>query len=273
MTDQQNPERQIPDPLQPDLRRNRRRWRRSAAAAVAGLVLMGVGGWVGMAFAGHESSAAPSAGPTTTTAAGKPGRAAGRGKAVDPARQAWAQKYGLDRATMPIQPDVASATAEQQAAAKDLLLRTQAATAQYNDLATAKAAGFDLQATLSRIEKRRPRLAKIIQRIDAGQQPPGAKMPMLHVANAANKADGKVLDPSAPETLMYGYQGQGKWVLVGVMYSANESYPQAPPIPGGPITRWHYHAKGGQNGGKLMMHLFFLPGNDLGPAYATTMGK
>jgi len=238
---------------------------------------MGAGGWVGMAFAGHESSAAP----TTTVAPGRTGPAAARNaakqrggrKSVDPARQAWAQKYGLDRATMPTQPDVASATAEQQAAAKDLLLRTQAATARYNDLATAKAAGFDLQATLSRIEKRRPRLAKIMPRIDAGQQPPGAKMPMLHVANSANKADGKVLDPSAPETLMYGYQGQGKWVVVGVMYSANESYPQAPPIPGGPITRWHYHTKGGQNGGKLMMHLFFLPGNDLGPAYATTMGK
>ena len=90
---------------------------------------------------------------------------------------------------------------------------------------------------------------------------------MLHVANRANFRDGKVLDPAAPEVLTYAYQGHNAWKLVGVMYVANESYPQAPPDPGGPITRWHYH---GEHGG-LMMHIFFVAGNDLAHAYALTM--
>jgi len=42
------------------------------------------------------------------------------------------------------------------------------------------------------------------------------------------------------------------------------------PAPGGPITRWHYHDKSGGKG--LMMHIFFVPGNDLAHAYATEMG-
>ncbi|MDQ6909238.1 MAG: hypothetical protein M3Z84_00390 [Actinomycetota bacterium] len=176
----------------------------------------------------------------------------------------------MDRSTMPAQPDVASASPQQQAAATDLLLRTEAATAQYNDLAKAKAAGFDLQASLAKKAKKRPGLAAAIERADMGKQMPGGKMPMLHVANDANRKDGKVLDPGAPETLMYQYRGAGKWTLVGVMFSANESYPQAPPDPGGPITRWHYHQKSG--GEKLMMHMFFVPGNDLAAAYATEMG-
>jgi hypothetical protein len=92
---------------------------------------------------------------------------------------------------------------------------------------------------------------------------------MLHVLNRANLHDGKVLDPSAPETLMYTYTGHNNWKLVGVMYIANEAYPQAPPDPGGPITRWHYHDMGG--GKSLMMHVFFVPGNDLAKAYALTM--
>jgi hypothetical protein len=94
-------------------------------------------------------------------------------------------------------------------------------------------------------------------------------MPMMHVGNKANKSDGKVLDPSAPETLMYGYEGDGHWMLMGVMYTAAESYPQAPPDPGGPITRWHYHNKSGGQG--LMMHIFFVPGNDLAHAYAADL--
>lgn len=68
---------------------------------------------------------------------------------------------------------------------------------------------------------------------------------------------------------MYGYQGDGNWVLMGVMDTANDAYPAAPPDPGGPITRWHYHDKSG--GQALMMHLFFVPGNDLARAYAADM--
>ena len=271
MTDQQVPttSSEPPTPARWDRHRS---WSRGAAVAAAAVLLVGAGGGVGMAFADSGSASAPASAPTTIAArhGGKAvGARHGRKHGVDPARQAWAHKYGLDRSTMPTLPDVASASPEQQAAAKDLLMATEAATARYSDLVVAKAAGFDLQASLAKKEAKRPGLAAAMQRVDAGGSKMGKRMPMLHVANEANRADGKVLDPSAPETLMYSYQGQGNWTLIGVMYTANESYPQAPPDPGGPITRWHYHTKSG--GQKLMMHVFFVPGNDLAHAYATEM--
>ncbi len=254
----------------------RRWWGRGAALALATLVLVGAGAGVGMAVTGDNSTSVPVAGSTGTAA---PGKAAGKKHAgtqpgdakVDPGRQAWAHKYGVNRATMANLADVASASAEQKAAATDLLVRTEAATAPYADLANAKAAGFDVEASLARSEKEHPNEASKLANIDAGQKTPDGMMPMLHVGNKANRADAKILDPSAPETLMYSYQGQGHWTLVGVMYTANESYPQAPPDPGGPITRWHYHEQSG--GQKLMMHIFFVPGGDLAHAYAAEMSS
>lgn len=247
-------------------------WGRGAVIAVATLVLVGAGTGVGMAVTGDNPSSPTAAGPTTTVPGAKhAGKKAGAKSKVDPARQAWAHKYGVDRSTMANLADASSASPDQQAAATDLLTRTEAATAKYSDLAVAKAAGFDLQASLAKQEKKKPNRAGALQKIDDGQQTPDGKMPMLHVGNDANRRDGKVLDPDAPETLMYSYQGQGHWTLVGVMYTANESYPQAPPDPGGPITRWHYHDKSG--GEKLMMHIFFVPGNDLAHAYAAEMAR
>lgn len=52
-------------------------------------------------------------------------------KAVDPAKQAWGHKYGLDRSTMPNLAPAATASAQEQAAATDLVVRTKAATAKY----------------------------------------------------------------------------------------------------------------------------------------------
>lgn len=162
-------------------------------------------------------------------------------------------------------PDVASATPAQRVAAADLLHRTEAATAKYSSIAAATAAGFDFAGSLARAEQKHPKMAAGLALVDAGKGK--GKMPMLHVANKANHVDGKVLDPNAPETLMYGYEGKGVWTLVGVMYTANEAFPAAPPDPGGPITRWHYHDNGG--GQALMMHVFFV--TDLAHAYAAEM--
>ncbi len=256
-------------------------------------MLVGAGVGVGMAATSSHPTPAAS-GPTTTAAAGgkhaskhtgntatsktgaatpgatKTGATKPAAKAVDPARAAWSHQYGQDRSTMPNLSPADSGTAQQQGAATDLLTRTEAATAPYADLAKAKASGYDLQASLAKKQKKSPRVAEQIKRIDAGTAPTDAKMPMLHVGNTTLKADGKILDPNAAESLMYTYQGAGSWKLIGVMYIATESYPQAPPDPGGPITRWHYHDKSGAKG--LMMHLFFVPGNDLAHAYATEMG-
>lgn len=248
----------------PKLKRTLGRRTKIAATGVTAALFVAAGTGIGLAFVdngGHNDAVAPS-----PQEAGHVENAAKHGKG-DPARQAWAHQYGQDRSAMPNLPDVGSASPQQQAAAADLLARTGSATAGYADTAKAQAAGFDIAASLARAEQKNPKLAARLQQVDAGQVP--NKMPMLHVANKTNHRDGKVLDPAAPETLMYEYQGHNTWKLIGVMYTATESYPQAPPDPGGPITRWHYHDKAG--GASLMMHIFFVPGNDLAHAYALTM--
>ncbi|MGI8679779.1 MAG: hypothetical protein ACR2LX_14085 [Jatrophihabitans sp.] len=272
------------EPVRPT-RRGLPRWGKGLAVGAAALVLAGAFVGVGMAV-GTDGSSGNMAGMSPSTSASAPahhrktgkhakkdkgqktkGTKGGTQATADPARQAWAHKYGVDRDTMPNLAPVSGATAQQQAGATTLLKATEAATTKYSNLATAKAAGYDLQASLAQKEKKSPGTAQRLKDIDAGKMPTGGKMPMLHVGNKALKTDGKVLDPNAPETLMYSYTGHGNWKLIGVMYTANESYPKAPPDPGGPITRWHYHPKSG--GAKLMMHVFFV--SDLAHAYAAEM--
>jgi hypothetical protein len=243
----------------PATRRVGRPWRIAAAAATAA-TLVAAGTGLGLAFAGDDNAAADG---HSEMAMQSTSQHRGGG---DESRVAWAQQYGKDRKAMPNLPDVASASDSQRAAATELLVRTEAATAKYSDSAVAKSAGFDVSASLARAEQRHPKLAKLLALADSGSSP--KRMPMLHVPNPANRHDGRVLDPDAPEALMYAYTGNGAWRLVGVMYTASESYPGAPPDPGGPITRWHYHSA---HGAVLMMHLFFVPGNDLARAYALTM--
>lgn len=237
------------------------------------------GGGSGMAMAGQAQ--ADSASACTAAATGhrpKAGPTAGKQhlkktdrkkhRKVDRARQAWAHKYGVNRATMPNLAPVSQATARQQQAALTLLEDTERDTAKYANTTTAKAAGFDLQRAVAKRLNKTPQFAQALLRVDSGTSQP-CHLPMVHVPNKANRHDGKVLDPNAPETLMYEYIGKGSWKLVGVMYTANESYPAAPPDPGGPITRWHYHPKSG--GQQLMMHIFFGYGTDLAHAYEAEM--
>ena len=169
---------------------------------------------------------------------------------------------------MPNVPSMASASPQQQAAAADLLAQSQANAAAYRDTASANAAGFDLQAALSSAENSQPQLAQRLARIDAGH--PAANPPVLHVVNKANTHDGKVLDPSRPEILLYQYHGNNTWQLIGAAFSANESFPQPPPVPGGPITRWGYD---GKHPAALTMTVFFTAGSDLAHAYALTPPK
>ncbi|HEV3495484.1 MAG TPA: hypothetical protein VHA34_03935, partial [Actinomycetes bacterium] len=76
-------------------------------------------------------------------------------------------------------------------------------------------------------------------RASAGGAEPGRRVRFLHVPNPDWRADGRVLDPTRPETLVY-WRGPGdRLVLVGVMYTAAMGEPG--PTVGGPITRWHDH--------------------------------
>lgn len=60
-----------------------------------------------------------------------------------------------------------------------------------------------------------------------------------HAPNAAYQSDGRVLDPSRPENLIYAVGPDGP-VLVGVMYEAEELGKPGPAV-GGPLTVWHGH--------------------------------
>ncbi|MFZ1161002.1 hypothetical protein [Mycobacterium sp.] len=174
----------------------------------------------------------------------------------------WMHKYGQDARTMPNLPDVAAATPEQRAAATDLMRRTEAGTAAFNDPDVAAAAGYGLIGQVARAAQN-PGLASAMQAIASRR--PGM---MLHVANRNHP--NTLLDPNLPEEMMYGYQPDGSFKLVGVMFLADNAYPGPPPTPGGPITRWHYH--GMMPGSHLGMHIFFGMDNDLAQAYAVNMG-
>ncbi len=109
----------------------------------------------------------------------------------------------------------APVTPDQQAAAEQLVAATRAAVAPEADLATAVAAGY------------RP------------ITPGGAQV--VHYANPAYLRDGHVLDPAAPESLVFAFSADHRTAyLLGAMYLMDD--PAAtPPQPGGCETVWHAH--------------------------------
>jgi hypothetical protein len=180
-----------------------------------------------------------------------------------------------DHHDIPNLPDTASASAGQTKAATQLLDRTIAATAAYRDPAKAKAAGFDVQAAW---ERKQSRLAR------AGKEPKQDRRGLVHVPNKANRTDGRVLDATAPETLIYAHRADGSFVLVGVMYTAEK---KAPPTSYQPYVRWHTHevCTGGGPGKArpvdgqcpagttlrttgAMTHVWFVDDDQLAEAYA-----
>lgn len=176
-------------------------------------------------------------------------------------RRDWAHKYGVDRQTGTDLPDVAAATDEQRKAAADLLSRTKAATAGLTDLNAAKAAGFDVAAQVAESEQHNSKIAAHIAEIDA--HGPGRRPLTLTVLNKSNTKDVSVLDPTAPQALLYAYRGNGAWQVIGARFMADKLWPAAPPTPGGPITRWAY-----DKSDHLTMRIYFVPGDDLQQTYA-----
>jgi hypothetical protein len=114
---------------------------------------------------------------------------------------------------------VAAASDDERARAEALWKASVAGAARWRDQEAATAAGFRFK-----------------DRNEAGS---GRPVRFLHVPNPAWRADGRVLDPSRPETLVY-WNGPGdRLTLVGVMYTAPRG--THGPTVGGPITRWHTH--------------------------------
>ena len=116
-------------------------------------------------------------------------------------------------------PSVAAASDDERARAEALWKASVGGAARWRDQEAATAAGFRFK-----------------DRNDAGS---GRPVRFLHVPNPAWRADGRVLDPSRPETLVY-WNGPGdRLTLIGVMYTAPRG--THGPTVGGPITRWHTH--------------------------------
>lgn len=156
-----------------------------------------------------------------------------------------------NRTDMAQLPDVANATPEQTAAAESFVNETIAATAKYRNVKVADAAGFNVPKALARLNRKFPGNA-------------GKPIKELHVANLANRMDGKILDPSAPETLIYSRAANGTFTLIGVMYTAEK---KAPPVAYQPYLRWHFHAKctpaGTVRQSGYMTHIWFVQPGDL----------
>lgn len=61
----------------------------------------------------------------------------------------------------------------------------------------------------------------------------------FHADNPANKKDGRILDPTAPETLVYAVGSNGP-ILLGAMFEMDRIDEPGPAV-GGPLTPWHAH--------------------------------
>jgi hypothetical protein len=186
-----------------------------AGVAGAALALALVAGATGVWAAGAGSDHGPAAnvpaahvhggGGATATAAGAAGAGGGEGMGEHP--------HG------PNLPQVAAASDAERARAEELWKASEANAERWRDPDAAAAAGFRFR--------------------DEDEAGPGRRVRFLHVPNPAWRADGRVLDPTRPETLVY-WNGPGdRLTLVGVMYTAARG--AAGPAVGGPITRWHDH--------------------------------
>jgi hypothetical protein len=185
----------------------------AGAALALALVAGGTGVWAAGAggHPAHDPVAAHGDDPAAaahahdaTAAAGTIGGADGAGLA--------------EHAHGPNLPDVAAATADERARAEALWKASAAGAERWRDPDAAEAAGF---------------------RFRDDEAGPGRRVRLLHVPNPAWRADGRVLDPARPETLVYWTGPGDRLTLVGVMYTAARG--AGGPAVGGPITRWHDH--------------------------------
>jgi hypothetical protein len=182
----------------------------AGAALALALVAGGTGVWAAGAD-GHHDAEAAAHDPATHVHHG----ATAAGAAGGPDGQAMAEHtHG------PNLPDVAAASEDERARAEALWKASMAGAERWRDPDAAAAAGFRF-------------------RDEDDQAKSGRRVRFRHVPNPAWRLDGRVLDPTRPETLIY-WNGPGdQLTLVGVMYTAARG--ASGPAVGGPITRWHDH--------------------------------
>jgi hypothetical protein len=105
-------------------------------------------------------------------------------------------------------------TAADLEAATRLVADTKAAAVRFDDLEVARAAGY--------------------------YQAAAPRNGLVHYVNPRYNADGRILDPERPESLVYLRRTDGTSKLVGVLYRM-PSPDQPGPRVGGPLTAWHAH--------------------------------
>jgi hypothetical protein len=120
---------------------------------------------------------------------------------------------------LPEYPTLSLATTAQRDAAKELLAASVAAAEQWDTLASAAAAGFDLR--------------------QAQRRSGDSSAHYLHAEHRPWGTDPRLLDPTQPKALIYANLPGRRIVLVGLMFSMPRGV--LGPNPGGPITRWHRH--------------------------------
>jgi hypothetical protein len=182
-------------------------------AGATGVWAAGAGGHAEHHPAAHADQAAATAGHDDTGAGGPGGTPGSATAGPDGAAEAG-HDHGQNL------PDVAAATEAERASAEALWTASMAAAERWRDPQVAAAAGFRFEGT-------------------GGAAEPERRGRFLHVPNPAWRADGRVLDPTRPQTLVYWRAPGDRLVLVGVMYTAARGAPG--PAVGGPITRWHDH--------------------------------
>ncbi len=104
-------------------------------------------------------------------------------------------------------------TVEQRAAAANLAAQTKAATLRYRDIAVAEADGYRASGAREGLQ--------------------------VHYDHKGHQHDRRILDPQAPEQLVYAIRG-GRSLLLGVVYQLPVAGVRGPAI-GGSSTRWHAH--------------------------------
>ena len=184
-----------------------------AAVVVLALVAGATGVWAAGAAGSHDHQATAAAGGQDPAAAHNHDPAAAGAANAQAAPGTPEHAHGANL------PEVAAANDEQQAAAEALWKESMANAERWRDPEAAAAASFRFKGD--------------------GAAGPGRKVRFLHVPNPAWRADGRLLDPAHPETLVW-WNGPGdRLTLVGVMYTAAKG--SHGPTVGGPITRWHDH--------------------------------
>jgi len=176
----------------------------ASATVVLSTVVVGAVIWA-VSAAGHDSAGHDSAGHDS----------AGHDSAGhdDAGSHHHGEHLARAQAGIVMRPGGLPPTPAQARAAAQLAARTAAQTARYRDYRTAVADGYRPTGRLAGLS--------------------------VHFEHRGHQRDGRLLDPSAPEMLVYAVEG-GRALLLGVVYQMPNASSPGPAV-GGSQTRWHAH--------------------------------